>query len=441
MSLKFGSVNAVVLSDARSIQEALLSSKSKSFNGRLNGPIQQVYCGVYQTDATEDLGGIGVSQGETWKINRKLAVQRLLSKHHLLDMEGALLHESTSLVDAMMTATLQSPKQILIVDPAHAMRAVSLNMTTSVSFGRTFYNFSPEFFQNDAQGEKEEDNFSYADFSSREGFPWPKTPKIAEQFVKYQESIGFLRTILQEILDDHKQRDESRVETSFVDAILHAQEHDMFEKSDTSAVSLMLDLMLAGSDSVSKSLSFLILLLAQHPAIQSDLHQEVESVVNSSDLSSLDALPLLDAVIHEALRLFPVAPLALPHVCTQDETIGKYQVKKGSVVVPNIWALHRDADVWKFPDEFRPSRFLKDETLKSSPSFAPFGIGARNCVGKHLGLAQMKMVIGHIFQRFHIELEDPSVPIYDVMGLTLSPSPVKCKITLRDGAIALSPRA
>jgi cytochrome P450 len=398
---------------------------------------------VYQTDATEDLGGIGVSQGETWKVNRKLAVQRLLSKHHLLDMEGDLLLESISLVDAMASATSKSPKRTLTVDLAHAIRAVSLNMTTSVSFGRTFYNFSPEFFQDATQGEEEADNFSYADFSSREGFPWPKTPKIAEQFVKYQESIGFLRSILQEILDDHKQHDGSRLETSFVDAILHAQEQQMFEKSDTSAVSLMLDLMLAGSDSVSKSLSFLILLLAQHPAIQSDLHQELESVASNSDLSSLDALPLLDAVIHEALRLFPVAPLALPHVCTQDETIGKFPIKKGSVVVPNIWALHRDPDVWKFPTDFRPSRFLRDESLKNSPSFAPFGIGARNCVGKHLGLAQMKLVIGHIFQRFQIELEDPSAPIYDVMGLTLSPSPTKCIITLRPGVAAtlLSPRA
>lgn len=43
MSLQFGNVQAVVLSDAKSIQEALLSSKAKSFNGRLNGPIQQVY--------------------------------------------------------------------------------------------------------------------------------------------------------------------------------------------------------------------------------------------------------------------------------------------------------------------------------------------------------------------------------------------------------------
>lgn len=366
-----------------------------------------MFSGVYKIEKSENelLGGIGVSQGDIWRVNRKLAVSKLLSKHHLIDMEGDILSESVGLTDALHGAlSANKAKGELTIDPSAALRAVSLNMTTRVCFQRKFHEISAEFFEQSAEegGDKEEaDNFSYAEFYAREGFPWPKSDETAHQFLQYQESIGFLRGILQDILDEHKQDSSIRTELSFVDSIIHAQSIDDMDQSDTSAVSLMLDLMLAGSDSVSKSLAFTVLLLSRHRNVQERLADELASQ-GQMDLSQLDDLQYLDAVILEALRLFPVAPLALPHVCTADETIGNFSIKRGVVVVPNIWALHRDPKVWDRPDDFVPERFLMDPSLKTSPNFAPFGIGARNCVGKYLGMAQMKAVIGNLFQQFQI---------------------------------------
>jgi hypothetical protein len=100
------------------------------------------------------------------------------------------------------------------------------------------------------------------------------------------------------------------------------------------------------------------------------------------------------------LRLFPAAPLALPHTCVEDHSIGEYTITKGTVVVANIFALHRDPLLWTDPELFRPERFLEDDTLRKSANFIPFGVGPRVCIGKQLGIVGMKKVIAGLLQNF-----------------------------------------
>lgn len=53
-----------------------------------------------------------------------------------------------------------------------------------------------------------------------------------------------------------------------------------------------------------------------------------------------------------------------------------YIIPKGSVIVPNLWAVHRDPNVWEKPDDFNPSRFLDENgQLLKKETFIPFGLG------------------------------------------------------------------
>lgn len=53
-----------------------------------------------------------------------------------------------------------------------------------------------------------------------------------------------------------------------------------------------------------------------------------------------------------------------------------YTIPKGSVIVPNLWSVHRDPNIWEKPDEFQPSRFLDENgQLIKKESFIPFGMG------------------------------------------------------------------
>jgi cytochrome P450 len=109
------------------------------------------------------------------------------------------------------------------------------------------------------------------------------------------------------------------------------------------------------------------------------------------------SLPYLQAVVKEAMRLHPVAPILLPHLAAEDGVeVGGYTVPKGSTVIFNAWAIMRDPGVWERPDEFLPERFLDEaagvEFRGKDFEFIPFGAGRRLCPG----LLMAERVVPHI---------------------------------------------
>lgn len=75
------------------------------------------------------------------------------------------------------------------------------------------------------------------------------------------------------------------------------------------------------------------------------------------DWSDLKNLPYLQATIEETLRLYPTAPLSLPHEAMEDCNISVYSISKGTQLVLNLYKTQRDPRVWTDPSEFRPEWF------------------------------------------------------------------------------------
>ena len=66
-----------------------------------------------------------------------------------------------------------------------------------------------------------------------------------------------------------------------------------------------------------------------------------------------------------------------------------------------IYGMHHNPDVYEEPDQFRPERFLAENSAGRHPyAFVPFSAGPRNCIGQKYALLELKVVLSTLVRRF-----------------------------------------
>ncbi|KUI65586.1 hypothetical protein VM1G_00150 [Cytospora mali] len=166
-----------------------------------------------------------------------------------------------------------------------------------------------------------------------------------------------------------------------------------------------LDHMAAGIDTTGDALCFLMWELSQPRSarFQEALRAELREAVVGGRGEGWDRLPYLDAVVMEGLRCFPAIPMSLPrYVPAGGRSIGGYFVPGGAIVSAQAYSVHRtDVGVFPEPDRFNPERWLaKEGDAERKRLFFAFSNGGRGCVGKHLALAEMKILLRDVYSRF-----------------------------------------
>jgi cytochrome P450 len=181
-------------------------------------------------------------------------------------------------------------------------------------------------------------------------------------------------------------------------------------------------LLLAGHETTALALSWACYLLARHPEAQESLHAELDRVLAARppSLEDLTALPYTEAVVREALRLYPPAWL-MPRLATEDLEIHGYRIAKGTSVVMSQWIVHRDPRWFTDPERFDPNRW-SEEFARKLPRFAyfPFGGGPRICVGASFALIEAVLLLAAIAQRFRWSLASAEA-VEPVATMTLRP--------------------
>jgi cytochrome P450 len=161
--------------------------------------------------------------------------------------------------------------------------------------------------------------------------------------------------------------------------------------------------MLAGYDTTATTLTYALWALGRHPDVQQKVRDEVTSL-GDRELTPADLprLGYLTQVLQEALRLCPPAPV-IGRTAMRDIAIDGYRIRKGTMVVFGVYAIHRDPSLWKDPLTFDPERFSKDNREgRDRWAYLPFGGGPRSCIGDHFAMLEATLALGTIIRRIQI---------------------------------------
>jgi cytochrome P450 len=162
---------------------------------------------------------------------------------------------------------------------------------------------------------------------------------------------------------------------------------------------------LASHDSTMSTLANLVLLLAQHPEVLERCREEQRGAALDEPLTleRLRDFPYLHQVVLEALRFIPPVG-GLMRVMTQDMEYGGYRLPKGWRVMLSLSATHH-SEAWTAPERFDPERMGPGRAEhQQSQGLVPFGGGARSCLGQHLALAEMSVVLALLLRGYSWEL-------------------------------------
>jgi cytochrome P450 len=188
--------------------------------------------------------------------------------------------------------------------------------------------------------------------------------------------------------------------------LMDARYSDGQGMTDELVLSESMQLLVAGHETSSNALSWLLYLLSSRPDCIERLRREFDSVLGERSLSYSDVskFEFATQVIQEALRLYPPFWM-VDRMALSDDRVGDLVIPRGSTVVVFIYGVHHARRYWEDPESFNPERFTKaNEKLHQPFSHLPFGAGPRGCIGGNYAMLQILMILSVLLRKYDLEL-------------------------------------
>ena len=218
-------------------------------------------------------------------------------------------------------------------------------------------------------------------------------------------------------------RGEGARSPDLLDLLMEARDTDGRGLTDAEIRDEVATFILAGHETTANALGWSLALLSAYPAARERLEAEVDSGLGEghADAGAVERLPWTQAVVSEAMRLYPPAWTIERDALGDDDVCGVAIPARSTVAVPP-YLIHRNPGTWRDPAGFDPRRFLPDAAQdRHRYAYIPFGGGRRGCVG--MGFAQLEaiLVLATLCRRYRLDLAGAGVPRPDAK-VTLRPA-------------------
>ncbi|KAJ7708609.1 fatty acid hydroxylase [Mycena metata] len=322
-----------------------------------------------------------------------------------------------------------------IIDPSEDFTRVALDAIAYCSMSHRLNSFYTE--------QQPEFTVAMGDFLAECGLR-ANRPRVVQAVMrgttaKYEADIKTMTDLANQIVASRKAHPVAKHD--LLDTMLNARDPKTGQAMSEKSISEnLLTFLIAGHETSSGMMTFMVYFLLKHPETMRKLRAQVDEALGGRPVQYEDfaKLPYLIAVMRETLRLAATAPLRSTSP-REDTTIGggKYAVKTGDTIVISAWDVHRDPKVWgDDADEFKPERMLDGKFEALPPNaWQPFGFGARACIGRAFAWQEVTLVMASIIQKFDLSLVDPSYTLEIKQTLTVKPKGLRIHVAVRSAAV------
>ncbi|KAK9041047.1 hypothetical protein V6N11_016171 [Hibiscus sabdariffa] len=363
------------------------------------------------------------SYGSYWREIRKLVAVELLSVHKIASLKHVQVSEVNAFIKNLYlfcNKNEQVPDRKIGIGPR--LEVLIVNMMVRMIAGKR-YSWGP-----DGEADKEAQRVTkfIKEFSTvvatvtavSEVFPFLKWMDTWSSQVRSMKRISMeMGSLIETWIDEHELKKPkpgaNNNHQDFIDVMLSKimDDDSMYGHTRQKIIKATITMLIAaGIETTAIAMIWILSNLMNNRQALKRAQQELDLKIGRdrwAEESDMEGLVYLQAIIKETFRLYPPAPLLIPHVPMEDCCVRGYHVPKGTRLFVNAWKLHRDPRIWSNPEEFEPERFLTNhgnvDVLGQNLELVPFGSGRRSCPGTSWALQAIRLTIARLLQGFDLK--------------------------------------
>ncbi|XWS42827.1 hypothetical protein CRYUN_Cryun16bG0047800 [Craigia yunnanensis] len=422
VTLNFFSSTIIFISD-RSLAHQALIQNGALFSDRPEPPIigKVISCNQHSINSA--------SYGPTWRLLRRNLTAEILHPLRIKSYSHARKWVLQILLESLMTNS-KTGEPVSVVDHfQYAMFCLLVLMCFGDKLNqeqiKEIENVQRRFLLDVDVGGR----FNILNF-------WPNLTRVLlrKRWKEFFQALEERDKVLVSLIRSRKKLKEERLSKSkedkveaddgyvlaYVDTLLDVQLPEEKRKlTEQEIVSLASEFLIAGTDTTSTALQWIMANMVKYPHVQEKLFMEIKGVVGAGEEEvkedDLQKMPYLKAVILEALRRHPPGHFVLPHTVREDTVLGGFLVPKNVTINFLVAEMGWDPKVWEDPMAFKPERFLSNDN-KSGEVFditgsreikmMPFGVGRRICPGLGLSILHLEYFVANLVWLFEWKAMD-----------------------------------
>uniref|UniRef100_A0A2P2PR29 Cytochrome P450 n=1 Tax=Rhizophora mucronata TaxID=61149 RepID=A0A2P2PR29_RHIMU len=374
------------------------------------------------------------SYGDHWRNLRRLTTIELFSSSRLATFSGIRTEEVRSLLKQLFQD--YSEWELIKVQLTSKLTELTFNIVMRIIAGKRLYGKDTDseearlFHDLIREMESLRSSANLNDY-----FPVLQWMDFGGVEKKMKTLMKKMDRFLQDLVDEHQRARSESISSgnlsvsskqsrnmTLIDILLSLKETDPEFYTNQTIKGVIMTILTAGTQTSAATMEWAISLLLSHPEAMRKVYADIDASVGRDrllDETDVPNLGYLQNVINETFRLFPPAPLLLPHESTADCTVCGFHVPRGTMLLVNTWSMNRDPKIWKEPATFMPERFEGGEGTEGY-KLLPFGAGRRACPGAGLAKRVIGLTLGALIQSFEWEkVSKEEIDMAEGTGLTM----------------------